>query len=495
MMSVLHMKRLDHALSVDVIDTAHKVSGGKLSFTEGLARVEAALQTLDQEWTRYNNTHMVERERALIAQAQPQLLTARATIGQLRERLRAGDREQLASWANTELYTGLDPLMATFAQIAELQTEVAESTYQEAEQRYASTRTEIIGATLLGALLASIFGYLIIRDIVKALGKVNATAERIAAGDLNGATPDGDRSDELGTLQRAMRRMVDNLSNLIGDVQRSGIQVNTSATEISATARQQQTTATEVASTTLEIGATARQISATAKELVRTMDDIKASADAMSALAGGGQQALGRMETTMHQITEATSAINTRFAVLNDRAANINTVVTTIAKVADRTNLLSLNAAIEAEKAGEYGRGFSVVATEIRRLADQTADATTDIEQMVREIQSAISAGVMGTDKFSEEVRRAVQTVAEVGNQLTEIIQQVQAVTPRFEAVVEGMQSQSGGAQQISEALEQLGEASQQTVESLVQSTQAIEQLNEAARGLQGGVSRFKLAS
>ena len=81
--------------------------------------------------------------------------------------------------------------------------------------------------------------------------------------------------------------------------------------------------------------------------------------------------------------------------------------MTTITKVADQTNLLSLNAAIEAEKAGEHGRGFAVVATEIRRLADQTAIASYDIEQLVKEMQSAVSAGVMGMDKFSEEVRGA----------------------------------------------------------------------------------------
>jgi methyl-accepting chemotaxis protein WspA len=100
-------------------------------------------------------------------------------------------------------------------------------------------------------------------------------------------------------------------------------------------------------------------------------------------------------------------------------------VVTTIARVADQTNLLSLNAAIEAEKAGEYGRGFSVVATEIRRLADQTAVATYDIEQIVREIQSAVAAGVMGMDKFSEEVRRGMSEVTQVGDQLSQIIGQV----------------------------------------------------------------------
>jgi methyl-accepting chemotaxis protein WspA len=201
------------------------------------------------------------------------------------------------------------------------------------------------------------------------------------------------------------------------------------------------------------------------------------------------------MEGTMKQITDASGSINARLAVLSEKAGNINAVVTTITKVADQTNLLSLNAAIEAEKAGEYGRGFAVVATEIRRLADQTAAATSDIEQMVKEMQSAVAAGVMGMDKFSEEVRRGGEVVGQVSAQLTEIIGKVQTLTPNFETVNEGMQSQSLGAQQISEALAQLGEAAQQTVDSLKQSNAAIEQLTEVTAGLQSGVSRFKVAA
>jgi methyl-accepting chemotaxis protein WspA len=156
---------------------------------------------------------------------------------------------------------------------------------------------------------------------------------------------------------------------------------------------------------------------------------------------------------------------------------------------------LSLNAAIEAEKAGEHGRGFAVVATEIRRLADQTAVATYDIEQMVKHIQSAVAAGVMGMDKFSEEVRRGMREVQEVGGQLSQIIQQVQALAPRVESVNEGMQAQATGAEQISNALSQLTEAAQQTVESLSQSTHAIGDLDEVSSGLRNGVLRFKLAS
>jgi methyl-accepting chemotaxis protein WspA len=199
------------------------------------------------------------------------------------------------------------------------------------------------------------------------------------------------------------------------------------------------------------------------------------------------------MEETMRRVMEAAGSINAKLAVLNEKAGNINQVVTTITKVADQTNLRSLNAAIEAEKAGDYGRGFAVVATEIRRLADQTAVATYDIEQMVKEIQSAVAAGVMGMDKFSEEVRRGMHEVQEVGTQLSQIIDEVQALAPRFDLVNDGMQAQTAGAEQISDALAQLSEAARQTVESLHQSSQAIDELNAVADTLRGSVSNIRL--
>lgn len=303
------------------------------------------------------------------------------------------------------------------------------------------------------------------------------------------------RDDELGELAKGFNRMADEVMDLVGQVQRSGIRVSTSMTEVAATSKQQQATAAEVAATTTQIGATSREIAATSKELVRTMSEVAKVSDHAAELASAGQSELTHMEETMNHVMEAAGSINAKLAILNEKASAIGQVVTTITKVADQTNLLSLNAAIEAEKAGEYGRGFAVVSSEIRRLADQTAVATFDIEQMVKEIQSAVSASVMGMDKFSEEVRRGVHDMHEIGVKLSGVIAEVQTLAPRFETVSEGMQAQATGAEQISEALVQLTDATQQTVESLRQSTSAIDELNQVSGTLHGSIARFRLAA
>jgi len=326
--------------------------------------------------------------------------------------------------------------------------------------------------------------------------KINQMLEvvtKAAEGDLTGHMEETLGDEPIDQLIRDTQRMVDNLNSLVAQVQQSGIQVNSSATEIAATAKQQEATVSEQAASTNEIMATVTEISATSKELVKTMEEISQVAENTARSAETGQGALNKMEETMRQMRTATDNITSKLAVLSEKAGNINTVVTTINKVADQTNLLSLNAAIEAEKAGEYGRGFAVVATEIRRLADQTAVATWDIEQMVKEMQSAVSAGVMGMDKFSEEVSRGVNEIGQVGGQLGQIIDDVQTLTPRFESVTEGMQSQSLGGEQISESMIQLNETAQQTAESLRQSNASIQQLKEAANGLQKAVSIFRV--
>ena len=280
--------------------------------------------------------------------------------------------------------------------------------------------------------------------------------------------------------------------SLVQKVQESGIQINSSVMQIAASGKQLEATVNQQVASTNEVVATAREIATNAGQLVKTMDEVSALSESTTLSASEGQKDLNRMEKAMQQLANSTSSISSKLSAISDKTNNINTIVTTITKVADQTNLLSLNAAIEAEKAGEYGMGFAVVAREIRRLADQTAVATLDIETMVKEMQSAVGSGVMEMDKFTKEVNQGVDDIRTIGYKLSEIIDQVQSVTPRFETVNQGMAGQSEGAQQISEAMAQLSEATTQTAGALREINNAIAQLNMASQRLRQEISRSK---
>ncbi|MBW2502042.1 MAG: methyl-accepting chemotaxis protein, partial [Deltaproteobacteria bacterium] len=339
---------------------------------------------------------------------------------------------------------------------------------------------------------STIASYLLIKSIDVPLKKILNATQQAIRGDLTQRLNFG-RYDEFGLLIKGFNQMVTYLSELVGQIQRSGIQVTSSITELAATNKQQEVTANEHAATTSEIAASSTEIAATGAHLLATMKKVNSLTKNAAFVAAEGQGSLANLDTTMVKMENATGAIVKKLQVLNEKAGNIADVVKTINKVADQTNLLSLNAAIEAEKAGEYGAGFAVVATEIRRLADQTAVATYDIAQMVREVQSAISAAVMGIDKFAEDAHASVKDVSLISEQLSGVIEQVEVINPQVETLTEGIEAQTSGANQISESIGQLNEAAQQTAATLTQTSASITRLHQAALGLQESASRFKV--
>lgn len=305
-----------------------------------------------------------------------------------------------------------------------------------------------------------------------------------------------DRNDESKVLLFEFSNMLQNLNSLVEEVQKSGINLNASATQISASARELEASVAEQAASIKEVSATTKEILNTSSELLETVETtVTKSVVDTSVLAEKGRNNLKQMEDAMHQLIVATGSISSKLAVINNKANKISTVVVTINKISEQTNLLSLNAAIEAEKAGEYGRGFAVVSREISRLADQTAVATFEIEQMVKEMQSSVSTGVMEMDKFSEEVRRDVEDVSSITEQLNSVIEGVNNLIPYFDAMKGGIQNQTIGADQISEAMNQLSVSAEQTKNALHEFRDVTEQLNKALFNLRNEVARFNVQS
>jgi methyl-accepting chemotaxis protein len=357
-----------------------------------------------------------------------------------------------------------------------------------------------IRRTLIQVLLISCFGlfatFLVLvwlaRKISRPITEAVTIAQKVSQGDFTIQAPEGSEG-ETGRLLSALGSMIGNLNSLIGQVQRSGVQVTSSSTELAAAAKEQETTMSNQMASTDRVVQSVEGISHVATQLADTVKEVASTSEETAGFASNSQEGLARMEEAIHRMQDASQSISGRLESINEKAENITRVVDTITKVADQTNLLSLNAAIEAEKAGEYGRGFNVVAREIRRLADQTAVATLDIEQMVQEMQSAVSTGVMEMDKFITEVRRSAEDVGKISGQLAMIIQRVQTLSPRFEEVNVAVGRQSNDACTISRSMTNLKEELQETLESFRETYAAIGQLTDAARGLQDGVSRFKI--
>jgi methyl-accepting chemotaxis protein WspA len=347
-------------------------------------------------------------------------------------------------------------------------------------------------ALALGALLS----ILVTRGVTRPLHRMAAVLENISAGagDLTQRVR-VDTSDEVGALGVLVNALIQRIHDLVVPIRVATTQLNATATQIAATAAEQDGTVQAFNASTTEVAASVRQIAATGTELDRTMREVEERACEAATLADAGQAGLRQMAETMQQLSDATGPISAKLGTIREKANGINGVVTTITKVADQTNLLSINAAIEAEKAGESGRGFLVVAREVRRLADQTAVATLDIEQLVRHMQAAVSAGVMEMDKFSARVQGCLGQAAEVSGQIGQALEQVTALSERFRAVNEGMGQQNEGARQIREAITRLAASVHQVSTSVKELSSASEDLRNSAQGLQREVGHFTVAA
>jgi methyl-accepting chemotaxis protein len=416
--------------------------------------------------------------------------------------------------------TAVAPLVAPFLRASDADGAVLDSTDPRDGSRLLSTGVrienggwtlvftkprELVVAPIRAELLRNgviVFGALIVAAgvvmvvAVRTARRVRAAAiaaNRIADGDLRCEIAACRSHDEAGVLTRSLQRMQTNLNALLTGIKSAGVTLDSSALELGTTSREQSQMALRFGETTAQIAAATRQIDSTGRELSSTMRDVEGAAERTAGLADGTRAGLEAVDRTMRELAEATQGIAARLAAISERASGINGVVTTIAKVADQTNLLSVNAAIEAERAGEQGRGFLVVAREIRRLADQTAGATLDIESMVREMQSAVGAGVMEMDRFAEKVRRGVDEVVTSSRQMTSIIEEVGANADRFRSVATGMSSQSQGAATISQSMSELADAAKRTVASAEEFGRTAEELQRASQRLRESVAAFSL--
>ena len=380
----------------------------------------------------------------------------------------------------------LKAVAAAEAQVARHETEAREAVDQ------GRVMGIIVAAVVLG--LMAIIGAVILKGVLHALAAVTNRMQSMAEADADLTVRLNIQSkDEVGILAGYIDQFVDKIASVLGGVKNATDSLGGTAVEMYATSKQQETTIHHFGASTTEIAAAVRQITVTGNELVNTMSEVEGVAKNSAGLAAASRSGLIEMKSVMQHLADQSASISEKLEQINSKTKDISGVVVTITKVADQTNLLSVNAALEAEKAGEHGRGFLVVAREIRRLADQTASATLDIEHTVKHMQSAVSTGVMEMDKFASQVTNSVNQVETVGQTLTTIIESVEVMKNQFGNVSQGMTSQNLGAKQIGEAMGNLSDNVKVTIQSLGEFTKAADQMKNSVGALNNEVVRFRL--
>lgn len=344
------------------------------------------------------------------------------------------------------------------------------------------------------------------RRIAKPINMLAGVANLLSSGDIAAARDElsriiagrggrhamGASPEETAALTLAVDDMVENLSDLNTRIKDSGLAIMSSANQIAAAANLQSGRLRDLGVSTNEIMASVKEITATSHDLVARMSGVAERTAEAAGLADSGSAGLERMESSIRGLSGATGLICAKLGVINEKTANINGIVTAIDKIAEQINMLSLNAAIEAEKAGEQGMGFAVVAREIRRLADQTALAATDIAGMVEEMRSAVSSGVMEMDKFSEIMRIGIEGVGDIHDGMSELLARVDSLPPEYGLVREGMESQTIGAEHISAAMTALNDGIKETVQSLEEFKMSTDRMQASVKSLGASIERFK---
>ncbi len=346
----------------------------------------------------------------------------------------------------------------------------------------------------LVAVLATVLAIAVLtaRRISLPLAEAVRSTKRIAAGDLTTtATIIG--KGEPRQLLCALRDTNADLASLVGRIKIAADQIVASSGTVRDISVQQDKVVREFASSATQVAAATNEMSATSKELSATVLGLARAADFAASTATSGRSSLVELGQQMNKLDTGGRGVASRLEIIRERAGRIDTMVGAIIKVANQTNLLAVNAAIEAEKAGAAGQGFQVVAREIDRLATQTAANVMEIEEVVIAVQTAVTEGVMEIGNFTKTVGEGCETADTVANQMALIIRQAEELRAEFDQVSTAVSAQSEGVAQVNEAMSRIVLGARQTAQSVERGTVTSGTLDEASKALESEIARFRL--
>jgi methyl-accepting chemotaxis protein len=373
---------------------------------------------------------------------------------------------------------------------------ISETLYQFQIDRMAiesqQARNLQIGATLLAMLFGVLAAWVITRQITRPLQDTLNAVQRIAEGDLT-ASVQVDRRDEMGQLQQGIQHMATTLRELIGGIRDGVGQIASAAEELSAVTEQTRAGANSQKSETDQVATAMHDMSATVQEVARNAEQASQAANEADGQARLGDQVVGEVIAQIERLAAEVSRSSEAMNGLQQESNKIGSVMDVIKAVAEQTNLLALNAAIEAARAGEAGRGFAVVADEVRGLAQRTQKSTEEIEALIAGLQNGTKQVAAAMRSSCNLTDSSVELTRKAGNSLGNITQAVSNIQSMNLQIAAAAEEQSAVAEEISRSILSVRDISEQTATASNETAASSAELARLGSQLQALVSRFRV--
>jgi methyl-accepting chemotaxis protein len=314
----------------------------------------------------------------------------------------------------------------------------------------------------------------------------------VAAGDLsNGLAID--RKDELGMLADAANEMAAQLRKLLQDLQQASVQITGASTQVLTAAEEHASGSVQQAASIAQVTATMEELTNTAKQIAMSATSVEKIADDSAQAAHAGYDSVGEALEAMEKIRRRVADISGKTLLLGERSQRISEVLNLIKDIAGEIHLLAVNAAIESAAAGEHGKRFAVVASEVRRLAERTRESAEEIKGIVGEIQSATNTSVLATEQGVKEVENGVSLATRARGSLEEIIQMVDRTTQAIRQITFATQQQQSASEQIVQTMREVAEVTRHAASGMKQSANSVGELNLLADQFKTRIREFKL--